>query len=192
MIGNTRRGAKTENLSLRLDPKTKFMLEFVSRVKGQNITMVVEHAIREVADASPIGVSSYSQDNGPNWRDFWDASEGTRVLKLISCRNYPTTFDEDELYEFTRAHGEFFFSDVRATIPKRAYVDILWPRINQYLEIWRNKKASEYWAAGEAMKQDIRAAGLQPPEWPRQPCSEPPKAPKVANNRAALDDEIPF
>ncbi len=189
MAGMARRGAKTENLSLRLDPKTKFMLEFVSRVKGQNITMVVEHAIREIADRSPIGVSAYSEDNGQNWRDFWDASEGMRVLKLISCRNYPTTFDEDELYEFTRAHWEFFFSDVKATTPRRAYVDILWRRIDQYLEIWSDKKASEYWAAGEAMKHDIRAAGLQPPEWPRQP--SPPKTSKPLRP-AELDDEIPF
>ena len=35
------RGTKTETLSLRLDPKTKFILEFVARINGQTLTTVI-------------------------------------------------------------------------------------------------------------------------------------------------------
>ena len=190
MAEEKRRGAKTQSLSLRLDPKTKFILEFVARIKGQSITMVVERAIKETADQIRLGPEWDERGNqieGPNWQDFWDPNEGVRTLKLLADAYYPTTFDEDELQAFIIAHGPFFYTDQqRSRHPRRAYVEILWPSIGRYLEIWREKKSEDYWAAGEAMKADLSAARVAPPSWP-------PKAkPKVQTDDGGPDDEIPF
>jgi hypothetical protein len=58
--------AKTETLSLRLDPKTKFMLDFLARVQGQSITTVVERAVAKVA--ADVGVGEYSNEKpGPRF-----------------------------------------------------------------------------------------------------------------------------
>ncbi len=182
MAKDAKRQAKTQSLSLRLDPKTRFVLEFVARIKGQSITAVVERAIKETADNVGIGGNNFGE-GGRNWADFWDANDGVRILKLIADSDYPTSYDEDEIRAFTLAHRQFFYTNSSGTSPRRSFIEILWPSIDSYLEIWREKKSEDYWAAGEAMKKDISAARVATPDWP--PKAEP-KAPRD------LDDEIPF
>jgi hypothetical protein len=172
------RGTKTQTLSLRLDPKTKFTLEFVARIKGQTLTTIVERAIRESCDRVVIGGRG-DIDEKLNWRNFWDPEEGVRALRLVACDYYPSTYDEDDLREFTKAHWEFFYTSEEAKAPHRAYVEILWPKIEDYRRIWREKRDSDYWVAGNAMVTDLSAAKMRPPTWPR-----PEKQP--------YDDEIPF
>jgi hypothetical protein len=171
------RGTKTQTLSLRLDPKTKFTLEFVARIKGQTLTTIVERAIRESCDQVMIGDSAHI-----NWQSFWDPEEGIRTLKLLANRDYPSTYDEDELREFTKTHWEFFFISERAQTPRRAFVEILWPKIADYRRVWHEQRDSDYWAAGQAMASDLSAAKVKAPDWPR-------RSPKTIN---AQDDEIPF
>ena len=157
------RGSKTETLSLRLDPKTRFILDFVARIKGQNITTVVERAIKDSASRLGLGVTSLEGgETGPEhtWSDFWDPIEGVRTLKLLRNPYYPTTYDEDDLRAFTADHWQFFYGKSHAKKPRRDFVQVLWPKIERYLEIWRAKKSEDYWAAGKAMKADLLAAGV--------------------------------
>jgi len=170
--------AKTETVTLRLDPKTKFMLDYMARVQGRSITAIVEHAIRHAADN--VGVPD--EFNGVRtWSHFWDASEGVRMLQLVADSKYPTNFEEDELLAFARAHWEFFYTSVAGKTVRRAYADILWPKIDEYLDIWREQRRADYWAAGKAMLRDLSVAKLDAPTWPRGSKVE-----------ASLDDEIPF
>jgi hypothetical protein len=171
------RGTKTESLSLRLDPKTKFILEFVARINGQSLTTVVERAIRKQCDEVTVG-------DEWRWHHFWDPEEGIRTLKLLACRDYTSTYDEDELRRFTEAHWEFFYTRRESDEPRRTYVETLWPKIEEYQRIWRNQRGSNYWAAGTAMVADLSAAQLKAPNWPRSEA----RAAKPAD----LDDEIPF
>ena len=177
--------AKTETLSLRLDPKTKFMLDFMARVQGQSITTVVERAVHKVA--AGVSVAPFDEDD-KTWASFWDASEGVRNLNLIGDSHYPTNFEEDELLSFAKTHWPFFYTSDRATTPRRPYVDILWPKIDHYLGLWRSLRQSNYWAAGEAMKADLEAARVAAPDWP---INAKPKGPRESFS-ADLDDEIPF
>ena len=195
MSGTARRSGKTENLSLRLDPKTKFMLDFISRVKGQSITTAVERAITQVADSARIGTKCDSfgnEEGGSSWADFWDASEGIRTLTLIAFDGYPTTFDEDELLEMVRAHSQFFYRDpLTMKNYNRAYIDILWPNISEYVTNWRETKSKDYWAAGKTMRMAIQAANVHPPDWPPPPQIRTISA-SPGRHSQDLDDEIPF
>src|SRR5215469_18155276 len=86
---------KTESLSLRLDPKTKFILEFVARINGQSITTVVERAIKRASEDVGIGPKWDNRGNeleAKNWTTYWDPSDGVRTLKLISDPEYPTSY----------------------------------------------------------------------------------------------------
>ena len=188
MPGEKLRGAKTLTLSLRLDPKTKFILDFVARIKGQSITTVVERAIKETADGLGIGSDHAYQQS---WSDFWDPNEGVRTLKLLGNAYYPTSFDEDELKAFTVAHSDFFYT--KGNEPRRGYLEVLWPRMENYIEIWREKKSTDYWAAGEAMKADLLAARVNPPDWPPKtnPSSKPART-DPSGPPPEFDDEIPF
>ena len=111
MQAKKERGTKTETLSLRLDPKTKFILEFASRINGQTITTIVERAIRASCDEVQINDGAENDfAEIRNWTDFWDPDEGIRTLKLLASRNYPSTYYEDELKSFTEAHKAFFYT----------------------------------------------------------------------------------
>jgi hypothetical protein len=184
------RGAKTETLSLRLDPKTKFGLEFVSRINGQTLTTVVERAIREACSQVILG-GDYHQ----NWQSFWDPDEGVRTLNLLACSQYPSNYEEDELKSFTEAHPDFFYhyDGARTKKPRRAFVQILWPKIEEYRRIWREQRERDYWAAGIAMAADLAAAKIEPPVWPRQARTKPaPQTNTKPDPQMNTDDEIPF
>lgn len=182
------RRAKTETLSLRLDPKTRFILELLSKIKGQNITVVVERAIRDVAGNTAITAQTDDFGNETSrttWLDYWDPDDGVRQLKLLAVAGYPTNFEEDELRSFTLTHWMFFYLDEKGTKVRRGYVEILWPNIAEYMARWREKKSEDYWAAGEAMQRALSGARVEPPEWPY-------KAKLKSKDARDLDDEIPF
>ncbi len=178
MVADMKR-SKTESLSLRLDPKTKFILDFVARLRGQSITTVVERFIKEQANSVKISRDDFS--DGPNWSHFWDPSEGVRTLKLLGEPSWPTTFDEDELRQFTLSHWPFFYEDSNGGRPKRWAVDVLWPKREELLREWREKRETDYWAISETMKKLLSSAGLKPPDWPTKP-----------KNKSDLDDDVPF
>jgi hypothetical protein len=185
--------AKTQTLSLRLDPKTRFVLEFMSRVKGQSITTIVERAIKEAAEKTGIGPTNDKNGNElhqPCWTDFWDTDEGVRSLKLIANSDYPTSFEEDEIRRFTIDHWDFFYTNSFGTIPLRHNVGVLWPQIQTYLTVWRNTKSEDYWAAGKVMIEVLTKAKLKPPSWPRIPKSEVLRT--IDPRDRVLDDEVPF
>jgi hypothetical protein len=171
------RGTKTEALSLRLDPKTKFILEFASRINGQTITTTVERAIR--ASCDEVRTERGEFEPASNWKSFWDPDEGVRTLNLLGCSGYPTTYDEDELRSFIQAHKAFFYTKKNESIPNTSLVPILWPKIEDYRQIWIEQRDKDYWAAGSAMAADLASAKVEPPTWP-------------PTNMDDKDDEIPF
>lgn len=87
-------------------------------------------------------------------------------------------------------------------------VDILWPDMDRYLAMWEKAKATDRFAVGRAMQDAMRAAGVQPPEWPPKPPAKAPEKPQEtppsgsarggdgpswdAPKGGDLDDEIPF
>jgi hypothetical protein len=157
--------SKGKPISLRLDARTRFAIEFISRVNGQSITTVVERAIMDAASRT---VLQTPEGQALHWTDFWDTSEGVRMVNLISEPSYPATQHEDELRDFIWAHRAFFFLDGREQrqVPSRHYIEVLWPHIEYYAFVWHEKKFAEHWAAGVEMVKALRAAGLSPPEWP--------------------------
>ena len=188
MPSKKERGTKSETLSLRLDPKTKFILEFVARINGQTLTTVIERAIRKSCDEVAIGSDPL------NWDYFWDPDAGVRTLKLLACPDYPSTYEEDELRRFAKAHWEFFYTHPKSNEPRRTYVEALWPKIEEYQRIWRDQRSSNYWAAGAAMAADLSAAQLKAPNWPRGSTARAAMQPDSFATQPGrpFDDEIPF
>lgn len=195
----SKRAAKTEVLSMRMDPKTRFLVEVLARNRGQSISTVVERAILESADNAHIGGS----EEGRTWRDYWHISEGVRALKMAADQGlYPTYEDECRLV-FARTHWPFFYTESNCKLHKPWCIDILWPRIDEFLEMWDETKSSDYFATGKAMQQALRDAGIQAPDWPPKAPEKlpPPPPPKPAGRPGPswdapkggdLDDEIPF
>ncbi len=185
-----KRGAKTESLSLRIDPKTKFILEFMVRVTGFRITDLIERAIKDYAEKTTIGDGFNDQRN---WMHYWHPEDGVRTVKILLDNDLRTTFEEDELREFIKTHRDFFFSDNEMKRPTSAFIEVLWPKISEFLEHWRDNKAANRWETGTLMMQAIKSAGMQGFDWPRKSKPAPaPPAPSRTPPGPDLDDEIPF
>jgi hypothetical protein len=193
-----KRSAKTEALSMRMDPKTRFMVEIVARIRGQSISTVVERALQEAADNT-------STPEGHNWRYYWHVQDGIRSLRMWSDPHLFPTFDDEYRLEFTRRHWQFFYQSSECKSYRSGYIEILWPKIDEFLSLWSKTKSSDYFAAGNAMEQALLEASVQPPDWPGKPKKDAKKPP--ANESAThgsggpswdapkggdLDDEIPF
>ncbi|PSJ64484.1 hypothetical protein [Kumtagia ephedrae] len=165
MAKETVRGSKTETLTIRLDPKTRFVLEYLSRLKGQTITTVVERAI--VAAASQEVVQDPRYPNQPDgWQQFWDVSDGVRALRMAERPEFFPTYEEDRRLAFAREHWPFFYQTPEKMRFINHYIDVLWPQIDYFVQMHEDQRTSDYYAAGKAMQQALRAAKLGPPEWP--------------------------
>lgn len=181
------KAGKSETLTIRLDPKTRFILEYVSRLKGQTITTVVERAIVKAADEETV--TDYSSGIPDTWRAFWDVSDGVRALQLAARREFFPTYEEERRLAFCKEHWAFFWANRERSRFLNHYVDVLWPRIDEFVQMHEDMKASDYFAAAKAMQEALRNAKLKAPEWPIQEKKLEP--PKKAYQKPD-DDEIPF
>ena len=167
------------------------MLEFAARANGQSITSFIEKAVQDAA--SQIDVSPPHVGGMKGWRQYWDPNEGIRTIKMISDGDIKTSAEEDELLSFLTNHRPFFWLDENRQYPAQHYVVILWPKIDDYFNTWKNTQSTSYWAAGKSMAQALESAGVAAPTWPPQRKAPPPPPPKPpANPRGDLDDDIPF
>ncbi len=186
-----RKPAKSETLTIRLDPKTRFMLEFMSRLRGQTITTVVERAITDAAGRATIAKEFDYAGNLKavvSWRDFWSVVEGERALKMAAETEVHPTFDEERRLAFARTHWPFFFLAKDSETIRTGYVEVLWPRIDEFIELFESTKTTNYFQAGEAMAKALTDARVAPPDnWPpkRKRFDDPPAKDNV-------DDELPF
>lgn len=180
--------SKTLTLSLRLDPKTRFMLEFMAKLNRQNITTVVEEALRKAGALTKL---KPWDDDSKTWRDFWDVSEGVRAMLLLADDELPSSFEDDEVRAFISWHIEFFSETNEINDPDRINVEVLWPHMDRYLKVWRDERRSDPWQAGRLMTEDLEKASVHPPNWPR-PEKQPPKPKKQSSFARDLDDEVPF
>lgn len=195
MAKETKSG-KTETLTIRLDPKTRFVLEYMSRLKGQTITTVVERAI--VAAAAQETLPDREFGGTLSWDDFWDVSEGVRALNLANRREFFPTFEEERRLDFAKTHWPFFFATKSKAIPLNHYIDILWPRIDEYVQLHEENKAKggDWFGAGNAMQEALRKSNLRAPDWPQKdqpkPDTSKPEEKKPPTFSRDLDDDIPF
>jgi hypothetical protein len=179
-----KRGGRTESLSLRIDPKTKFILEFMVRITSIRITDLIEKAIKDYADKTT------TSDEYPNtWLHYWHPEDGIRSLSMLMDDTLPSTYEEDEIADFVKQHKRFFFISDDIRKPMQAFIQVLWPDINHYVEHWRDHKASNRWATGELMLAAIKRADMKGPDWP---IVAKPTESVIAKTIGPIDDDIPF
>ncbi len=201
MASDSKKAQKSEVLSMRVDPKIRFMIEILARYKGQSISTVVERAILEAADHTNL--ASRQEEEEVTWRHFWHVNDGIRALKIAGDQSLYPSFEDEYKLAFSKTHWPFFYNSPLCVYYIEWSVDIIWPRIDEFVDIWSKTKATDYFAAGRAMQRVISAAGVSPPEWPVKKAEKPTvsastspasKAPSWEPESAKLnlDDDIPF
>lgn len=182
------KAGKSESLTIRLDPKTRFILEYVSKLKGQTITTVVERAIHRAALDEKV--PDYTFGGDLSWHDFWDVSDGVRALRMASRKEFFPTYEEDKKLTFCKEHWPFFWSSKERTSFLNYYVDVLWPRIDEFVQMHDDMKATDYFAAGREMQKALSTAKLKAPDWPIVQKPKTLESPKPSLSMD--DDDIPF
>ena len=153
---------KSETLTLRLDPKTRFMLEFVARLRGQTITTVFERAVQDTADFAIIQRNDGSRYT---WKNYWDVEQGVRDLLIAGEPILRPTFEEEKRFTFAYRYWPFFYTTIERKLFRIDYVSILWGRIDEFIELDEAKKTIDYWAVGQLMEDALKAAHVTPPKW---------------------------
>lgn len=187
------KAAKSETLTIRLDPKSRFVLEFLSRLKGQTITTVVERAIIAAASQESIPDPRHPQPDG--WQYFWDVSDGVRALKMSSRPEFFPTYEEEKRLAFCREHWPFFWANRDRTTFLNHYVDVLWPRIDEFVQLHEDNRATNYYFAGDTMRKALSDARLRAPDWPvveKKPAEPKATVRPTETLPRDMDDDIPF
>lgn len=115
-----------------------------------------------------------------NWQYFWDVSDGVRALKMARTPSFFPTYEEERRLAFAKEHWPFFFHSHACDTFINHYIDVLWPRIDEFVQLHEDMKAKNYFAAGEAMAKALSNANLEAPKWvdavgkPHVPQSEVP------------------
>lgn len=177
--------AKSETLTLRLDPKTRFMVEFISRLRGQTITTVFERSIQDTADQATFYDDDIHKD--VNWQYFWDVEEGIRTLRIAMNKTLRPTYEEERLFRFTDKFWPFFYRNVDSSNFRRIYISVLWDKIEEFVEIDDKNRQNDYWAAGQAMEDVLKTAHVTPPKWRELLHVHVPN-----NSSNELDKDVPF
>ncbi|MFG1340952.1 hypothetical protein [Xanthobacter autotrophicus] len=158
-----RKTSKSETLTIRLDPKTRFMLEFMARRRGQTITTVVERAITDAAGRERIRKAENFYED---WKDFWNVIEGIRSLRIAQEPELFPTYEEERRLQFSTTHWPFFYHSSDCEQFVTHYIEVLWPRIDEWIDIFDETKALNYFEAGQRMQEALRGASLRAPDWP--------------------------
>lgn len=198
MVEDRKRPAKTETLTIRLDPKVRFIMDFLARYHGQTITAAIERSVTKAASEIDVSEDEFGRTG---WMDLWDTSEGVRALRVARQPKLFPSYEEERRASFAREHAAFFYVDYAKDIVKRGSIDVLWPRIDEFVEMHDENRHRDYWAAGKAMAEALKKAGLVAPSWPPPPPPAKTTVPAVElrvpkkpreDFSADLDDEIPF
>lgn len=194
MAKTVQKVGKSETLTIRLDPKTRFILEYVSKLKGQTITTVVERAI--VSAATEEKLRDYEFGGELSWHDFWDVTDGVRALRMAERKEFYPTYEEEKRLHFCKEHWPFFWASRDRKTFLNHYVEVLWPRIDEFIQMHEDERVKDYFASGKAMRAALSDAKLRAPEWPiveKKPViSVPPKNETSGFQKAIDDDDIPF
>ncbi|WP_266032828.1 hypothetical protein [Brucella intermedia] len=174
--------SKSETLSIRMDPKTRFMLEFVARLRGQTITTVIERSISAAADSATVG----EYQNERSWRDFWSVSDGERALKMAGEADLHPTWEEERRLAFTKRFWPFFYTSSKCEYFKNPYLEVLWPQIDEIIEHHETNVPTNANAGPDYMAQLLSTAKLKAPKWP------PEQKKDFIIGIGGPDDEIPF
>jgi len=175
-------GRRSEIVSVRLDPRLKYLAEIAARKQRRPLSGFIEWAVEQALHKVHIKEGNYVDDptsvaDAESSRKLWDVDEADRTVRL--ALNYPEllTYDEQLVWKLVRECG--FLWRGYYSIPAGewrwpiAEGNLIWDRLRQH---WPTFKKV---ASG-----DLSVDSL--PKWTE-------KNPRlVADKSRDLDDETPF
>ncbi len=79
------RTTKTESLTLRVSPRTRYLMDVMGRIQRRSLTAVIEAAVESYATEAESSLVAHT----------WSTDEGERLLNLYSKAPHLCSFDEE-------------------------------------------------------------------------------------------------
>lgn len=181
-------GAKTsrsETVTVRLEPKLRYLAELAGRKQRRTLSSFIEWAIQETlgrVDIDEGGPHHQSESIAEASSRLWDVDEQDRFAKLAMHFPELLTHDEQVLWKLVRENGAMW--DGYFSGPGGEYK---WDVIE---EKFRFRELREHWATFNAVaKGEMQRSAL--PTWKRFP-REGEQVKKQTNGFDDMDDDIPF
>lgn len=104
----------TVSVSLRMDPKTKYLVELLAREQKRTITGVVEWAIERAAGQVRFNDSDFGLETNflVELQRLWSTDESLRVVRLALAKPSLLDYDELRVWETIKATPEFWKIDI--------------------------------------------------------------------------------
>lgn len=116
MAENVKRGAKspdmskTVTVSVRLDPKLKYLAEIAAREQRRALSSYIEWAVAQSLEKCEL--AHFSDDNSRTLADeadyLWDIDDPDRVVKLALRYPHLLTHEEQVLWKLIRENGHLW------------------------------------------------------------------------------------
>lgn len=166
---------KLKKLSLVLDDKTKFQLEFASRVSGlpsnNFIELAIKKAVSELSLSKAIETTeSLDEINTSeislvrNWSSYWSGEEGISMISMLTCelmKDY-TIAKDDLISSFIFTHWNYFGPDENLEGLTKQHCNVIWPHIENLVEEWIENKAKDLNCGVKMLDKILASTDLKP------------------------------
>jgi len=103
--------ARSETLAIRLDPRTRYMLELASRIQHRTLSSVVEWMINNSLKDIP---ADEAQSLASAQVELWDIEEPDRLINLALYNYNLLSFDEQKIWKVIK-ECEYFWREKNAS-----------------------------------------------------------------------------
>ena len=100
--------ARSETVTIRLDPKTRYLAELASRVHRRTLSSYIELAIEASLAKVHLSPSGSGTTLGDEANSLWDIDEPDRFVRLAA--SYPSllTHEEQRIWKLIREDGSLW------------------------------------------------------------------------------------
>lgn len=175
---------KTEALSIRIDPRSRYGLELLARLQRRSTTGVVEWVLQEafkqeVFDNSDMNQSPLHLEDALN--DLWQVNEVERLVALAISKPQLLTFEESRVWKVLKDTAAFWKNHQYQEFKAFRWLEILpqWEKIGPLLSEAVERNIVRGFTEDELRAADVRLSSVRPSR-------QPPPMDDFA------DDDIPF
>ncbi|UQI38781.1 hypothetical protein [Vreelandella venusta] len=170
----------TISVSLRIDPKTKYLIDLLARDQKRTITGVIEWAIERAAAQEQFESDDYN--NGPSFRDMidvlWSTDEAMRLIALAMNKASLLDYDELRIWETIKASPDLWLINNPGSMPKlemswinASMVQLYWEPLVDHVQQHRHSPSIRPFSLVEhgVKKEDIDKQKMKAPSDPGAP-----------------------
>ncbi len=143
-------GKRTEIVSVRIDPKLKYLAELAARKQRRSLSGYIEWMLERSLDQVPLyegdsHAESVSVAEAERLHNLWDVDEPDRAIKL--ALHYPEllTYEEQLIWKLVRENGLLWRGNYHKgewawTVQEKS---LIWDRLHKYWQTFKKVAAGD-------------------------------------------------